>query len=56
MSDDLEELAIGLGQVRYILKSVANGDDQREVAPKAAEIVDAAIAALRAHQERKEGE
>ena len=33
---------LGLRQAAYILKSVANGDDQREVAAKAAEIVDGA--------------
>jgi hypothetical protein len=35
-------IAVGLGQVRYILKSIAHGDDQREAAVKAVEIVDCA--------------
>ena len=39
-------LGIGLQQVRYVLRSVANGDDQSAVAGKAAEIVQTAIEAL----------
>jgi hypothetical protein len=45
--DEIERVVkIGLGQVRYILRSVQNGDDQREAAGKAIQIVDAAIAAM----------
>lgn len=41
-----DDVVLGLQQVRYILKSVMNGDDQRAVAPKAIEVIDAAITAL----------
>jgi hypothetical protein len=41
-----DDLRLGLSQVRYILRSVASGDDQRAIAPKAVEIIEAAIAAL----------
>jgi hypothetical protein len=46
MTSGPSELALGLRQVRYILRSVANGDDQSAVAGRAAEIVESAIAAL----------
>jgi hypothetical protein len=46
-----EDVVLGLQQVRYILKSVANGDNQSAAAPKAVEIIDAALTALQAPAE-----
>lgn len=50
----VEEMIIGLYQVRYILRSVANGDDQSAIAPKAAAIVETAAAMLKAAVEALE--
>jgi hypothetical protein len=45
-TDEIEQLKVGLLQVSYILKSVANGDDQSAVAGKASAIVETAEAEL----------
>lgn len=42
-ADLIDELVLGLNQLRYVLKSVAIGDDQREIMPRCIEIVDAAL-------------
>jgi hypothetical protein len=52
LPSEIEGMVVGLGQARYVLRSVASGDNQKEVAAKAAEIVDEAAQAILSLQRR----